>query len=432
MSLTTSQQAQLATTQLPDPLAFAVADPNTYADNEEMHRVLTEIRRAHPFAKSTLSNYEPFWVASKYEDIRQISRQNDVFLSGLFRPGTAGLTTKDVVEEERAAAGDVGISSVVRMNEPDHAKYRMLTQSWFTPQNIRPLMDNIRGLARVFIEKMRASSRVDFVHEVAVHFPLLVVMSILGLSPDDEPMMQRLTKEYFGKADRDLARRGAKTPEESAAGTMAGVRDYFEKVIADRRRNPTDDLVSVIVNGRIDGEYLPPDKALRYCITLIFAGNDTTASTISGGMWALAEHPEELAKVKADLALIPKLAEESLRWTSPVHHNMRTAAEDVEVRGCMVRKGEHIVLSYPSANRDEDAYEDPFAFRADRNPNRHLTFGHGIHQCLGMHLARMEMAIFFEELLPSLQALELDGAPTRTVSNFVGGPKYLPLRSAFA
>ena len=206
--------------------------------------------------------------------------------------------------------------------------------------------------------------------------------------------------------------------------------DYFRAVTADRRRNPADDLASVIANGRIDGQLLPEPDSLGYYITVAFAGHDTTSSSVAGGLWALAERPEELAKVKADRSLIPSLVEESIRWTTPVYQVVRVAARDADVRGQTVAKGEQVALCFPSGNRDEDAFDDPFAFRADRRSNRHVAFGYGAHQCLGMHLARMEMAIFFEELLPRLQSLELAGQPRRTTTNFVGGPKSLPLRYA--
>jgi cytochrome P450 len=210
--------------------------------------------------------------------------------------------------------------------------------------------------------------------------------------------------------------------------TIAEVSDYFRAITEDRRRNPADDLASVIANGRIDGERLPEPDSLGYYITIAFAGHDTTSSSVAGGLWALAERPSELAKVKTDPALIPSLVEESIRWTTPVYQFVRLASRDAEVRGQTVAKGEQVALCFPSGNRDEDAFDDPFAFRADRQSNRHVAFGYGPHQCLGMHLARMEMAIFFETLLPRLNTLELAGEPRRTTTNFVGGPKTLPIR----
>ena len=416
-------------TRLPDELARAVADPEAYADLETLHAKFKIIRRDYPFARSELPDYAPFWVASKFDDIQSVARQNDVFLSGL-----GALTTREMAA--RVGGEAQGFRSVVGMNEPEHVKYRLLTQSWLAPKNIRKLEDGMRAIARRYVDQMaEAGGAIDFVRDVAVHYPLLVVMSVLGVPPEDEPMMLRLTQQYFGNNDAELARRGTMSPEEVTRGlmeTIAEVSDYFRAITADRRRNPADDLASVIANGRIDGELLPEPDSLGYYITVAFAGHDTTSSSVAGGLWALAERPDELAKVKADPTLIPSLVEESIRWTTPVYQFVRMAARDAEVRGQTVAKGEQVALCFPSGNRDEDAFDDPFAFRVDRRSNRHVAFGYGAHQCLGMHLARMEMAIFFEELLPRLKSLELAGEPRRTTTNFVGGPKTLPIRYAMS
>jgi cytochrome P450 len=409
--------------RLPDDLARAVADPRSYADMDALHRTFAVIRRDHPFARADLPDYEPFWVAAKFDDIQQVARQNDVFLSGL-----GALTPKSMA----SAMSDQGFRSVVGMNAPDHAKYRLITQGWLAPKAIRKLEADMRALARRHVDRMaEIGGEMDFVQEIAVHYPLLVVMAILGVPPEDEPMMLRLTQEYFGNADADLTRIGARTPEQIRAGlkeTIAEVSAYFRRITEDRRRAPTDDLASVIANARIDGELMRQADSLGYYITIAFAGHDTTSSSVAGGLWALAERPGELAKVKANPTLIPGLVEESIRWTTPVQQFTRVAARDAEVRGQTVRRGEQVALCFPSGNRDEAIYEDPFAFRVDRDPIRHVAFGYGAHQCLGLHLARMEMAIFWEELLPRLRSVELAGPPRRTITNFVGGPKSLPVR----
>ena len=414
-----------AVARLPDDLARAVADPASYADLDALHEQLKVIRREHPFARADLPDYSPFWVASTFDDIQSVARRNDEFLSGL------GALANREMAKAMSSSGQ-GFRSVVGMNEPEHQKYRLLTQAWFVPKNLRRLENSIRALACRYVDRMaEAGGEIDFVREVGAHYPLLVVMSILGVPPEDEPMMLRLTQQYFGASDAELARRSAMSPDEIRAGlseTIGEVSDYFRQVTVDRRRNPTDDLASVIANGQIDGASMLEEDTLGYYITVAFAGHDTTSSSTAGGVWALAERPDQLAKVKADPGLIPSLVEESVRWTSPIYQFVRIAARDAEVRGQTVRKGEQVVLSFPSGCRDEEAFEDPFAFRVDRTPNRHLAFGYGPHQCLGMHLARMEMSIFFEALLPRLQSLELAGQPRRTVTNFVGGPKSLPIR----
>ena len=415
--------------RLPDDLARAVADPSAYTDMDSLHETFRTIRREHPFARADLPDYHPFWVASKFDDIQEVAKRNDVFLSGL-----GALASKKSLESMMAAGPS--FRSVVGMNAPDHPKYRLLTQAWFVPKNLKKLEDGMRTLARQYVDKLAdAGGEIDFVREIAVHYPLLVVMSILGVPAEDEPMMLRLTQEYFGAQDEDQARAGAGTDEAIEVGakdTVAEVSAYFRAITEARRRQPSDDLASIIANSRIDGELIPEMDSLGYYITIAFAGHDTTSSSVAGGMWALAERPQELAKVQADPSLIASLVEESIRWTSPVYQFTRIAACDAEVRGQTVRAGEQVALCFPSGNRDEDAFEDPFAFKVDRRSNRHVAFGYGAHQCLGMHLARMEMSIFFEELLPRLKRVELAGVPRRTKTNFVGGPKTLPLRYTLA
>lgn len=327
--------------------------------------------------------------------------------------------------------------SIVAMNEPDHMKYRMLTQAWFQPKNLKPLEENIRAIARRHVERLAAAGgECDFVKEVAVHYPLLVVMSILGVPEEGEPMMLRLTQQYFGNNDEDLNLKHEKPTPEQAATMLREVigeaNAYFKKISDDRRRNPTGDLVSVVANSVIDGKPISDLDAMGYYITAAFAGHDTTSSSTAGGVWALCEHPDQFAKAKADPSLIPALVEKSIRWTTPIHQFVRMAAADHEVRSQTVRKGDWVVLCFPSGNRDEEVFDEPFRFRIDRTSNKHISFGYGAHMCLGMHLARMEMRIFFEELLPRLDALELAGIPRRTVTNFVGGPKSVPIRYRMA
>jgi hypothetical protein len=413
---------------LPDDVAREIASPASYAEWDGLHRTLARVRRELPFARAELAEYRPFWVAAKLADIREVASRNTEFLSGM-----GGLLTNDQLAfEAKKGAGQL-FRSIVAMNEPDHRAYRALTQSWFQLGNLRRFEPRIRALAKRHVDRLaEAGGECDFVREVAVHYPLLVVMAILGVPEEDEPFVLRLTREYFGNADGDLSRGGvARTPVEAVASIREVVEEavgFFGRLSADRRRAPTEDLITVIANSRVDGAPISDVDAMGYYITVAFAGHDTTSSSVAGGVWALAESPAQLAQLRANLALVPALVEESVRWTTPIHQFVRQAACDAEVAGQRVRKGDLVVLCFPSGNRDEDVFEAPFEFRADRTPNRHIGFGFGAHMCLGIHLARMEMAIFFEELLPRLESLELAGTPRRTVTNFVGGPKSLPIR----
>jgi hypothetical protein len=188
----------------------------------------------------------------------------------------------------------------------------------------------------------------------------------------------------------------------------------------------------VIANAKVDGEQISAFDAVSYYLIIATAGHDTTSSSTAGALWALAERPDQLAKVKADPSLIAGLVDESIRWTTPVRHFMRSSAFDTELRGVKIREGDWLMLCYPSGNRDEEVFEDPFEFRVDRSPNRHLAFGYGAHLCLGQHLAKMEMRILWEELLPRLKSVELAGQAKLSEANFVSGPKSLPIRYEFA
>ena len=245
--------------------------------------------------------------------------------------------------------------------------------------------------------------------------------------------MMKLTQELFGAADPDANRTGSSVVD-AAAGVdtvQSVVMDfmmYFNAMTEDRRARPRQDLASVIANGRIEGEPLGHLEAMSYYIIVATAGHDTTSSTMAGGLWALAEHPEQFAAVKADPSLIDGLIEESIRWVTPVKHFMRTATADAELAGRKIAKGDWLFLSYPSGNRDEAVFEDPFSFQVGRTPNKHLAFGYGAHLCLGQHLARMEMRILWEELFARLDFVELDGEPRRMTAAFVCGPKSVPIR----
>jgi len=296
------------------------------------------------------------------------------------------------------------------------------------------LEDEIRALAKRTVDRLIAAGpEADFVREVSAPYPLHVVMQILGVPEADEPQMLFLTQQLFGGQDEDLSGSGMKdmTVEQITAivaGAVKQFEDYFAALAAERRANPTDDVASVIANARVGGAPLPDRDMAGYYIILAAAGHDTTSASTAGAMLALARDPEQFALVKADRELLPGIVEEAIRWTSPVQHFMRTAAEDVEIAGVTIPKGDWLMINYVAANHDPAQFENPRRFDAARAPNRHLAFGAGAHQCLGLHLARLEMRILFDELLDRLDTIELAGEPKRARSTFVGGLKTLPLR----
>jgi len=422
--------------KIPHDLAHKLAEPHAYA-TDEIHDVYKWLRKNEPFGVAEIEGVDPFWVAVKHADILEISRQNALFHNGDRSPT---LTTIEMDHRVRAMMGGSPhlLRTLVQMDAPDHPKYRLLTQSWFLPQNIRSLEPRIREIARHSIERMASrGSRCDFVKDVALLYPLHVIMTILGVPEQDEPLMLKLTQELFGASDPELGRdpSSRREPEPGREFDFSVITDFFNyfHALSERKRaNPTDDLATLIANAKIDGQPISDLEAMSYYIIVATAGHDTTSSSTAGAMWALAENPAEFAKVKNDLSLIPGLVEESIRWTTPVKTFMRTATEDVEFAGRRLKKGDWLMLCYASGNRDEEVFDDPFSFRVDRTPNKQLAFGYGAHVCLGQHLARMEMRILWEELLPRLKSLELDGEPAMSEAVFVNGPKRLPIRYEMA
>jgi len=297
---------------------------------------------------------------------------------------------------------------------------------WFRPKAMRALKVRVDELAKRFVDNMMESgNECDFVQEVAVNYPLYVIMSLLGLPESDFPRLLKYTQELFGNDDAELQRGTSKEEQMTALLDMF---QYFTALTASRRADPTEDLASAIANAKIDGEPLSDIDTVSYYVIIATAGHDTTSAVISGGLQALIEHPDQLARLRDNPTLMPLATEEMIRWVTPVKEFMRTAREDTTVRGVPIKAGESVLLSYASSNRDEEVFDDPFQFDVGRDPNRHNAFGYGVHFCLGAALARMEVNSFFSELVPRLKSIELTGDPSHIATIFVGGLKHLPIR----
>jgi hypothetical protein len=264
----------------------------------------------------------------------------------------------------------------------------------------------------------------DFTKDIAVYYPLHVIMSIMGVPESDEPRMLKLTQELFGGGDPDMQRK----ERDPNTNVIADFFMYFNKVTEERRAHPGDDLATVIANGKVNGCPLGPVETASYYIIVATAGHDTTSSSIAGGLRALIENPDQLKKLKENPELLNNAVDEIIRWVTPVQHFMRTATEDYTLRGRRIEKGQAVQLLYISGNRDEEIWPDPFKFDISRENNRHVAFGYGAHVCLGQHLAKMEIRAFFKELLGRLDSIEMTGPSKRVQSTFVSGLKTLPVR----
>ena len=399
----------------------AMVRPSTYANPTLLETLMAEFRASDPLPFIQSDSHKPFYIATKHADIIEIARQPDIFKN----TQQSVLQTKEI-EAAQAEQGNP-LRTLIHMDDPDHSKFRALTKAWFMPENLKRVEASVRSIADETVDRMLESGpELDFVTEVAVWYPLRVIMSILGVPAADEALMLKLTQELFGADDPDMKREQA--PDEDRMQTLIDFFNYFNALTASRRANPTDDVASVIANAQIDGAPIGELEAMSYYVIIATAGHDTTSSSTAGGMLALLEHPEELRKVINNSALMPLMVDEAIRWTSPVKHFMRYPERAYELRGKTIEAGSPVMLLYPSGNRDEEVFDRPQSFLADRRPNRHLAFGHGAHHCLGNLLAKMEIRFLYEAMFNRMKTFELIGEPRWVESTFVSGLKTLPVR----
>ena len=406
-----------------DEAALIFAEPKAYTDEARLHAAMAHLRAHAPVSLVDKPPFRPFWAITKHADVMEIERANNLFISAP-RPLLATAQADDLGKQLMDAG--MGLRTLVHMDDPQHRVVRAIGADWFRPKAMRALKVRIDELAKIHVDKMlEAGSECDFVTEIAKHYPLYVILSLLGLPESDFPRMLNLTQELFGGDDSEF-RRGS-TPEEQL-NVLLDFFNYFNELTAARRANPTEDLASAIANARVDGQPLSDIDTASYYVIIATAGHDTTSATIAGGLRALIENPDQLTRLTDNMDLLPLATEEMIRWETPVKEFMRTATEDTIVRGVPIAKGESVYLSYVSANRDEEVFDEPFRFDVGRDPNKHLAFGYGVHFCLGAALARMEISSFFSELLPRLKSIELNGEPELIATTFVGGLKHLPIR----
>ena len=424
---------------LPADVSSFLVDAKAYANVDKLHETYTWLRANQPLGRATHPNYSPFWVVTKHADVTAISRDNKLFSNG----ASSVICRPKAFLDHLIATNGIPHSTkaLVHVDGDEHKALRGLTQSWFMPNNILKLNERITTLAQHSVDKLAQSNGqvVDFLNDMALHYPLHVIMDILGVPMEDEPRMLALTQEFFGNQDPDL-KRGSDSGDNSEGlalgqnmmAIVADFRSYFDRLTEERRQNPRNDVASLLATATIDGQPLGDLQRLGYYVIIATAGHDTTSSSAATAMWALSQYPELLPRLKAEPALIPQFIDEAIRIATPVRHFMRTAMADTEIRGQRIREGDWLMLCYASANRDEEVFERPFDFNLDRKPNRHLSFGMGAHVCLGQHLAKLELRILFETLIPRLQSVEQAGDMRMMASLFVGGPKSLPLRCVIA
>lgn len=419
--------------RIPGEIGNLIASPQAYARQKQLLSAFRWLREANPVGCVEIEDFDPFWAVTRHADILAVSRQHDIFHNGDRATALVPRATDENVRALTRGSPHL-IRTPVHMDEPEHPRYRAITQAWFTRQSVYSLEDRVRGFARDCLDRMiQLGGDCEFVSDVARPFPLRVMLSILGIPQEDAPVVLGLTEKFFRsqdeqvQADKTLARDPARHATH-LLNVLSDFRSYFRPLIESRIKVPRDDVLTAIAHAKIDGIPIRPFEAISYLLILATAGHHTTSSSIAGGVWGLCQQPDEFKKVIKDTSLIPGLVEEAVRWTTPVQHFMRTAVRETELNGRRIAAGDWLMLCYLSGNRDEAVFDSPEQFRVGRTTGAPVAFGHGVHICLGQHLARFEMRIFFEEMLARIDRIELCDEPKRSASVFVGGPTYVPVR----
>lgn len=398
---------------------LALLTPDTYTDDHLVLSVVDLLRTEAPVVRIEHPDHRPVTVLTRYADIREIELKSRELVQGK-DPFLATLSQK----RREKQSGRPQARMLIHMDGEEHRHYRGLTASWFTPRNLARLEDRLARLATRYVDEMAArGTSCDFAADVAANYPLHVILSILGLPEEDFPLMLEFGNRLLGMQDPEYV------PDPDAVDAFAPFFEYFSAVTADRRQHPTDDLATLIANGRLpNDDALPLGETIGYYTIFAVAGHDTTASAIAGGLRALIEDPEQLERLRSDPSLIKAAADEIIRWVTPVKHFTRTAAVPYRLRDHALAVGEQVFLSYPGANFDPAVFDAPHDFDVARTPNDHLAFGYGAHFCLGAQLARMEIRAVLAELVPRLRSVELGGPPKMRRSISVGGLTRLPVR----
>jgi cholest-4-en-3-one 26-monooxygenase len=394
-------------------LAVDVFDPDIYVAGVP-HEAFRTLRSEAPVYFHPEPGGKGFWAVTKYADVVTCSRD-----PGTYSSWKGGTNIPDYPRENL----DVIRMLMVNMDPPQHNKFRRLTSTGFTPRMIARMEEYIRRAAAKIVDDVAPLGACDFVTKVAAELPLVVIADIMGIPQEDRHKVFDWSNRLIGFDDPEF-----QNTLEDATKAAAEMWMYANSLAAGRKGKEDKDLVTVLINAKIDGEQLTEMEFDAFFLMLAVAGNETTRNLISGGMLALMENPAQRQRLLADPALIPTAVEEMLRWVTPVIHFRRTATKDTVLRGQEIKEGDKVVLYYPSANRDEEVFPDPYVFDVGRTPNEHLAFGIGQHSCIGLNLARLEIRAMFEEILRRMPDIELDGKVRRLRSNFINGFKEIPVR----
>jgi cytochrome P450 len=416
----------MTTTDL-DAARTIFTDPTAYADMVRWHEAADRLRRETPVALIESEGFRPFRALTRHADVLDVSRRSDVFTNT-----RESVLMPDFMTEFLASV-DIRPQTLIHMDGRTHRDHRRITAEWFRPRAAASWQPDIERIADEFAARLDSfNGRCDLAQDIAKPFALRVIMSIFGVPEEDEDLMLELTQGLFGAGDPEYLG-DLSDPADLIVKTIQRFGAYFATLAGARRADPTDDLATVIANGAIEGHPLGADESLWYFIIVATAGHDTTSFALTGGIEALLRHPDQLEELRRHPDLGATATEEIIRWTSPVYHFLRYAQVDTEVGGHPIAAGERVLLSYPAANRDPAVFTRPHEFDIARPEASDLiSFGVGVHHCLGHQFARREIRAMLPRLLARISDIELDGEPEWSETAFVGGVKHLPVNFRLA
>jgi len=348
------------------------------------------------------------WAVARYDDVKAVSTDPATFSNAFgIRPKFPALPM------------------MIEFDAPEHVRRRRLVSAGFTPRQVREMEGHVRSICDDILDSVCERGACDFVRDIAAPLPLAVIGDMLGVAPGDRADLLRWSEEMLRSQGSLEA-----ADMEAAAAAFVEYSDYIHPVFDDRRaRGSTDDLVGILCHADVDGDRLDDPSLVHETLLILIGGDETTRHVISGGMHALQQNPDQLARLRADRSLLPGAVEEMLRWVTPIKNMARTTTRDVELGGQHIAQGQELLLLYPSANRDESVFDDPERFNVARSPNPHVAFGFGAHFCLGNQLARLELRVMFDRLLDRLPDLALadDAVPPLRQANFISGIETMPV-----
>jgi cytochrome P450 len=413
---------------------LSLSDPATFQDPRVAHTIFTRLRAEEPVAWCPEPWGGPgFWSITKYDDIQEISKLPKIFSSDQVHGGITLPDPEMIANRERALGRNPGPAeelsafdggrSMITMDPPEHNQHRRMVAPGFTPQTLDNLVPRIRERAKVILDAIGDRNQCEFVSSVAAELPIQMLAELFNVPQSDRHKLFHWSNLIIGGDDPDIA-----LPRDQVIGAFMELAGYAMQLWQDRTANPGNDLISMLVNTRVDGEPMSMADYLQAFVLLVVAGNETTRNSISGAILALSEYPAERQKLLDDPGLIPRAVDEIIRWVHPVIYMRRTAVEDYTIRGVTIRKGDKLALWYLSGNRDEEKWADPFTFNVTREGPRHLSFGYGQHLCIGWRLAELQLGVVLEELLARYPDIVATGPVTRMQTNFLNSIKTMSVR----